>query len=181
MTKEMYKRFESILLLLSGLLILNGCRLSGETNHTPEIRISNGLIHDTTVVNVYYSVNAGYYQTDSVYVGDSISFSFLFYSYENHLLTCDIKTDTALAYMRFASAEHLDSVFLKNKSNYEQGHFVLPDRSYSLAQIYGVYIPRKASGESFIDLGVTSDSKFSIRTMRVKIPAVDTTSVSSSE
>lgn len=156
------------------------CKLSGESNTTPQISFySKPIVNGSDSLSIYYAGNDNYdYITDTISTGDAVTFKFILNAYYNNLVEFDIiRSDTTSSKIVLPDDSSMDAVFVKANSDYSQGKFVfIANQSYAYFPF--TYLATAPSTSSIIRFYLKSDASFGSSSgsnyvsFRLKIPIV---------
>lgn len=148
---------------LLGMLILffTACTLKNYSNETPNMGILVMRNHKTDTLKMYYTNEVNVFRLDTINVGDSIYFKLILNGVQNDLTEFSfVSSDTTAAKTFFPPISSLDTLFVKNKSDYVNGKFVFQPK---VIQMYFPvnYVGKKVTTTTpTVKISLTSNATF---------------------
>jgi hypothetical protein len=153
-----YMKTKYFALLGLFVIFLTACDMSNSSNYTPQISILTSHINKTDTLNLYYTDQGGILRLDTINVGDTIVFRMDLNGITNNLTAFNFTTtDTTTAKVIFPVKLSMDSLFVKEQSDYVNGKFVFQPKK---VRVYFPvrYVAKKATITSTIQISLSSDA-----------------------
>lgn len=153
-------KFRLLFTLLSLITVLVGCKLDGESSHTPQISIATyPRLQNGDSLNIYSTTRNDEILMDTIQLGDTVSLVLHMFSYSNSLTEFYLKQSAdSSARIILPSTASLDSLFTTN-SEYAKGVFILSPGFNRLLFPFK-YVATKANIQTKLTMTIVSDAKF---------------------
>jgi len=175
----MKRHFFFILFFVS--VLFTACNMNGSADYTPEIiPVRNAVNQNKDSMYMHYTDKGGVYRLDTVFVGDTVTFTMGFTGVANNLVSVNILNsvpDSVAQVVLIGSTSNLEAVFLPT-SDYAKGLFYIKGKSVSLIFPFK-YVAKKASTAAMLTFSVESDANFkdsfgaNTATLSLTIPIVE--------
>jgi len=143
-------------------VLFTACNMTSSADYTPEIvPVHNAVRQNKDSLYMHYTDKGGVYRLDTVYVGDTVTFTMGFTGIANNLVLVGIVNsvpDSVAQVRLIGSTSELETVFLPT-SDYAKGLFYIKGQSVSLIFPFK-YIAKKASNAAMLTFSVQSDANF---------------------
>ncbi len=140
---------------------------------TPTITYARPIVNKTDTIGFWYNKNKERTYHDTICLGDTVQFGWVFNAYYNTLLRIDIEHEQEHGKILFAPIDSLDRYF-SGESDYEKGEFI-PREEYSALGFPFKYVPFTLGDDGEIKITIESDADIdgNIQSVRFSIPVVE--------
>lgn len=149
-----------LLFALAALFALQSCDLEGGANYTPRIELANYIVNQNNdTLKIKTTTEANTLLLDTIYVGDTISFSIVYNAFANNIVAISLKQSAdSLTRIQLPPVDSLNNVF-GAESDYKKGIFMLKTNA-SFVHLPFKYIARAKGNEPKLSITVKSDAIF---------------------
>lgn len=148
-----------LLFVIATATILQSCDIEGSENYTPIIELAEYITNQKNQILTFRSTTEpGTVLLDTIYIGDTIRFSFYYNGFANNITSISLKQSAdSLTRIELPPTDSLDN-FFSAESDYQRGYFVLNQKA-TFVHFPFMYIPRVKSNEAKLTVTVTSDAQ----------------------
>jgi len=162
--------------LLIIICVFVSCDLDVGSNYTPTVYMVQAPVKNSKdSVKVYLTPVVGVYRTDTIMVGDSLSFKVFAEGYTNNLTEFYItQSENQVTKLEYPDEDALDKIFTAD-SDYAKGEFLVEGKYQSMFFPF-YYIALKPSLDAKVRITIVSDAKFdnfvgsNFKTIEIKTP-----------
>lgn len=155
---------------------MTGCFDNTNPQFSPEINssymyvnpvfVGDSLAYALDTLSLYYNSDDDLYQTDTMYIGDTVMFATAFYTVTNNLVAVRLNWDERMK-LWFPLTDDVRKV-LSSKSDTLKGQLYF-NPGYNLVS-FPIYFTPTQKGNLDLKLSVDSDSEFSTSSVMFKVP-----------